>query len=56
MYTDGPKDLILEDVIIRLETLVSNCFNDDPAMKPLVHTLTKWAATPQTGDYFANFT
>ena len=43
MYTDRPKDLILEDVIIRLKTLVSNCFNDDPATKPLVRTLTKWA-------------
>ena len=38
-----PELADVEDVIIRLETLVSNCFNDDPAMKPLVCTLTKWA-------------
>jgi len=34
MYTDRPKDLILEDVIIRLKTLVSNAFNNNLFPQP----------------------
>ena len=41
-YTEKPKDLILNDVVRRLKTLLHDCFSNDSATQSLAQTLTKW--------------
>mmetsp|Transcript_40948 Transcript_40948/g.85450 ORF Transcript_40948/g.85450 Transcript_40948/m.85450 type:complete len:573 (-) Transcript_40948:730-2448(-) len=54
-YTEKPKDLILEDVARRLKNLLSDCFRNESATKPLAQTLTKWTDDSLKRARLANF-
>ena len=38
-FTEKPKDLILIDVVRRLNNLLDECFSNEPTTKPLAQTL-----------------